>query len=271
MLDYKQKMKIYDYDYVLIFFDKVISENDVAVAQELEKMDKPFCFVRSKVDADLEDSKYNGPQQDITHLQDTIHHTAKQSLAKYGNLKSAAMFVISGRKTHIGEFPKLLQHMETKMPSIKYESIVRSLDSFSTDVIEQKYHILKGSLFWKSWMLVFTATSKDLLENEYTEYLKTFNIKIDTTSITTDQTILSVLEMSENTYLVERLYDLTVVGLIGATLIEGAIALFPPLLIGSFINIHFKAIKMYVSLGTLLDKAHDLAKEDYKKHIHSKL
>ncbi|CAC5404743.1 unnamed protein product [Mytilus coruscus] len=272
MSNYIQTMKISDYDYFLIFFDKVISENDVVVAKELKKMEKPFCFVRSKVDVDYENAIYDGRQQDT--ILSSIHQSVIQSLANYESLKADAIFVISGRKTNIGETPELLEHMEKRMPVMKYESIMRSLDSFSADIIEKKYQLLKSSLYTKSLSLAFKVIRydlKDLLEEAYTEYLNAFNIKKGKQSIRTDQTILSLVKTCEQTNLMGRSLDLVFKGMISKAIFQRAMFAFPAVLYGVIVSYRSNAVKMHASLETILDKAHNLAKEDYEKHVHSKL
>lgn len=269
MSKYIQKMKIRDYDYFLIFFDRVISENDVAVVRELKKMDKPFCFVRSKIDADLENAKYDGRQKSTILF--NIRKSAKESLAKYGSLKADAMFVVSGRDTNIGELPELLDHMKRRMPFIKYESIIRSLESFSSDVIEQKYQLLRSSLFWKSLRLAFQVTSKVYsLKDEYTEYLKAFNIRTGPQFLSNDKTLLNLLNTMENTNLEGHMSGLAIAGMIGTVLLQNVTVLFPPFIFGSIFSLRSNGVKIYLALGTMLDKTHDMAIDDFKKHVHSK-
>lgn len=273
MSDYVEKMKIGDYDYCLIFFDKVISENDVVVAQELKKIKKPFCFVRSKVDLDYQNLVYdNRLHESATSILSGIHQNINQSLAKYENLKADAIFVISSRDAEIGDTPKLLRHMEKRMPFIKYESIVRSLESFSDDVIERKYQLLKGSLFRKSLSLAFKTTSKlynlkDVLQEAYSEYLNVFNITSGKEPIRTDQIILTLVEFCEETNVVERLHDMALKGMMTTLMTLNPISMFPAIIYGVGVSYQSNARKMYVSLELMLNKAHNLAKEDYKKHV----
>ena len=48
--DYICEMNISDYDFVFIFFDNVLSEDEIWLVRELGMLGKPFALVRSKVD-----------------------------------------------------------------------------------------------------------------------------------------------------------------------------------------------------------------------------
>ncbi|CAG2225791.1 unnamed protein product [Mytilus edulis] len=249
----------------------------------VKKIKKPFCFVRSKVDLDYQNLVYdNRLHESATSILSGIHQNINQSLAKYENLKADAIFVISSRDAEIGDTPKLLRHMEKRMPFIKYESIVRSLESFSDDVIERKYQLLKGSLFRKSLSLAFKTTSKlynlkDVLQEAYTEYLNVFNITSGKEPIRTDQIILTLVEFCEETNVVERLHDMALKGMMTTLMTLNPISMFPAIIYGVGVSYQSNARKMYVSLESMLNKAHNLAKEDYKnmykitKNVQSKI
>jgi hypothetical protein len=58
-------MKISDYDFVLIFLNNVLSEDEVWLGGELHKLGKPFSLLRSKIDIDIDNAKYDGKDQEI--------------------------------------------------------------------------------------------------------------------------------------------------------------------------------------------------------------
>lgn len=61
---YISAMKISDYDFVLIFFDNVLSEDEVWLVRELRKLGKPFSLVRSKIDIDIDNAIHDGKDQE---------------------------------------------------------------------------------------------------------------------------------------------------------------------------------------------------------------
>jgi predicted GTPase len=73
-------MKLYEYDYILIFVGN-IEENDLEIAKKLKEMEKPFCFVRSKIDLDIQNAKNDGESE-----KDAVEKIISKSL---DNLKYA--------------------------------------------------------------------------------------------------------------------------------------------------------------------------------------
>ena len=57
--EYEEKMELHKYDFVL-FLVRNIEENDIEIAKQLKEMNKPFCFVWSKHDHDIENAKNYG-------------------------------------------------------------------------------------------------------------------------------------------------------------------------------------------------------------------
>ena len=53
-------MKISDYDFVFIFFDNDLGEDDIWLVDELRKLGKPFSPVCTKIDLDIDNAKYDG-------------------------------------------------------------------------------------------------------------------------------------------------------------------------------------------------------------------
>jgi hypothetical protein len=49
-----------DYDFVFIFFNNVLGEDEIWLVGELRKLGKPFSLVRSKIDIDIDNTKYDG-------------------------------------------------------------------------------------------------------------------------------------------------------------------------------------------------------------------
>jgi GTPase Era involved in 16S rRNA processing len=61
--NYISEMQISDYDFVFIFFDNVLGEDEVWLVRELRKLGKPFSLVRSKIDIDINNAKYDGKEK----------------------------------------------------------------------------------------------------------------------------------------------------------------------------------------------------------------
>ena len=63
--DYISEMKISDYDFFFIVFDKFLGEEEIWMVGELRKLGKPFFLVRSNIDIDIDNAKYDSRDQEM--------------------------------------------------------------------------------------------------------------------------------------------------------------------------------------------------------------
>ena len=143
--EYEEKMELHKYDYVLIFVGH-IEENDIDIARKLKEMEKPFCFVRSKLDLDIENAKNDGePEAEVIQK---IMSKSSQILLQEG-FREARFFVISNRSRRIGHFNELVSYIQSSLPNLKSDAIMFTLSGDLTDdIINSKYQILKDRI-WK--------------------------------------------------------------------------------------------------------------------------
>jgi len=143
--EYEERMELHKYDYDLIFVGN-IEENDIEIAKKLKEMDKSFCFVRSKLDLDVENAKNDGePEAEVI---EKIKSKALDILWQKG-FKEASFFVISNRTRRIGHFNELVSHIQSTLPRLKCDAVMLSLlGELSDDIIDSKYKMLKERI-WK--------------------------------------------------------------------------------------------------------------------------
>ncbi|CAG2186539.1 unnamed protein product [Mytilus edulis] len=135
-------MKISDYDFIFIFFDKVITEDNLWLVGELDKMGKPYCFVRSKLDEDMNNAERENI--DRTKVLSTIREKIEKSLEKHEKLKnSKKLFFISGVDKSIGQMSELVSYVESNVDKFKCEAVMSSMTVFSEDIIHLKHKVLK--------------------------------------------------------------------------------------------------------------------------------
>ena len=143
--EYGKTMKLYEYDYILIFVGN-IEENDLEIAKKLKEMEKPFCFVRSKIDLDIPNTKNEGESE-----KDAVEKIISKSLdnLKNAGLYKAKLFVISNHNRKIYQFNDLVSYIPKNLPALKYNAVMFSvLGEFTDDIINNKYLLLKDRL-WK--------------------------------------------------------------------------------------------------------------------------
>jgi GTP-binding protein EngB required for normal cell division len=142
--EYEEKMGLHKYDYFLLFV-RNIEENDTELAKIFKKIEKPFCFVRSKLDADIENAKNDGESET-----EAIENTMSKSLSilEHTGLKEARFFVISNRNRRIGHFNEFVSYIQSNLPELKCNAVMFSLLGELTDgMIDSKYELLKKRIW----------------------------------------------------------------------------------------------------------------------------
>ena len=116
-----QKMaKLSSYNYILLFFESVLTVDDEWLMVQIQKKGIPFCLVRSKVDNEVNSNKGRKVGEKDTLLQ--IRQTIKDSLSDIKAFAKVEVFLISSEKPYIGEMSKLQDHIKEKLPSNQYSS-----------------------------------------------------------------------------------------------------------------------------------------------------
>ena len=116
-----QKMaKLSSYNYILLFFESVLTVDDEWLMAQIQKKGIPFCLVRSKVDNEVNSNKGRKVGEKDTLLQ--IRQTIKDSLSDKKAFAKVELFLISSEKPYIGEMSKLQDHIMEKLPSNQYSS-----------------------------------------------------------------------------------------------------------------------------------------------------
>lgn len=143
--NYINTMKICDYDFFFIFIDKVITEDTLWLVNELVKLGKPFCFVRSRLDEDIKNAERENIDKESVIRK--IRQKIEKSVEKYDTLKKARkIFFISCVDATIGEMPALLSYVESNLDKFKCEAVISSITVLSDDIINLKYEVLKKRL-----------------------------------------------------------------------------------------------------------------------------
>jgi hypothetical protein len=143
--DYEKTMELHIYDYILIVVGN-IEENDIEIAKKLKEMKRPFCFVRSKIDVDIQNSENDGESE--TDAVKKIKSNLSGNLKDAG-LNKAKYFVISNNNRSLWQFNDLISYIERNLPGLKCDAFMLSiLAELSVDDIDRRYKMLKDRL-WK--------------------------------------------------------------------------------------------------------------------------
>ena len=141
--EYEEKMELHKYDSVLILVGN-IEKNDIEMAKKLKEMDKPFCFVRSNHDLDIENAKNHGEPE--AEAMEEIKSKSLDILRQEG-FKEDNFYVISNRSGRIGDFNELVLCTQSHLPKLKFDVVIFSLlGNLTDDIIDSKYKILKDRI-----------------------------------------------------------------------------------------------------------------------------
>ena len=144
-VDYISEMKIADYDFVLIFFINVLSEDEIWLSLELEKLGKHFALVRTMIDVDINNAKNNG--KDKKMIIPEIKERIETTLNKFPELmKTKGIFLISSTHPNLGEWSDLMAYVEENIDGIKAQALLSSLACITKNMVERKYKMLKKRL-----------------------------------------------------------------------------------------------------------------------------
>ena len=182
--DYISEMKISDYDFFLIFVNNALSEDDIWMAGELRKLDKPFSFVRSKIDVDIDNAIHDGkdPEMIIPEIKRQLKEVLDAKL-EYTN----CMFLISSRKPDLGEMSDLIRYIEETMDGFKAQVLLFSIHPMTKNMVERKHKMLKARLVKVTALVggiaatplpvVDLAANIALLSKEVGHYMHVFEVQ----------------------------------------------------------------------------------------------
>lgn len=138
---YCRQTSIDSFDYVLIFF-YVVTTDVIWFAKTLEERKMKFCFVRTRLDIDVDSAKFDKAEDtDPESIASTLRTTAVDTFEKQG-LSNPFVFVISNRRKDIGHFPDLLSHIERVLHKEKYQALIYEISTYTRDAIIRKHRLL---------------------------------------------------------------------------------------------------------------------------------
>jgi hypothetical protein len=122
-----------------------LSEDEVWLVRELRKLDKPFSLVRSMIDIDIDNAKYDDKDQEkiIPEIKGEIE-IALNTNPKLKDTKGIS--IISNRNPDLGEWSYLMAYVENNTSGFKAQTLHFSLESIIKKMLERKYKILKKRL-----------------------------------------------------------------------------------------------------------------------------
>ncbi|XP_030622539.1 interferon-inducible GTPase 5-like [Chanos chanos] len=152
---YLQRVHFERYDFFIIVTSERFKECHVKLAKEINKVNKKFYFIRTKIDQDIRNATEDGIFDSNKTLED-IRSNCRQELKKAG-LDSAQVFLISSCALDSYDFSLLHQIIEMDLLQLKKDRLWLVLSNISLEIHEKKKEALQASI-WKMSLLSAGAT-----------------------------------------------------------------------------------------------------------------
>lgn len=157
---YMNRFDFENYDVVIIICSGRFSENDNWLAEEMIKMRKPFFFLRTKIDLDMENARRDcrPPFNEDEILTRIRTDCLKQLSNRTHNQK---VYLISGnqRYLHKWDMNEFMHDLREACPQLKRESLVFSMNVNCREVVQAKVQYLRE----RTWLLAGATAAAAVL------------------------------------------------------------------------------------------------------------
>ncbi|XP_053191174.1 interferon-inducible GTPase 5-like [Scomber japonicus] len=133
------------FDFFIIISVDRFRENDVKLAQEIQKMGKKFYFVRSKIDNNLRDEERSQRKFNEETTLAQIRENCIKGLQKLG-IETPQVFLLSSFDLHLYDFRLLEETLERELPALKRNVLLLALPSVSLEIINKKKEALQANI-----------------------------------------------------------------------------------------------------------------------------
>ncbi|XP_047467647.1 interferon-inducible GTPase 5-like [Mugil cephalus] len=125
------------FDFFIIISDTRFRENDVKLAQEIQRMGKRFYFVRSKIDNDLRAEKESQRDFSEESTLTKIRENCVKSLITQG-IEAPQVFLVYSFELHLYDFSLLHETLEKELSDHKRHALLLAMPSINLDIIRKK-------------------------------------------------------------------------------------------------------------------------------------
>ncbi|XP_070776335.1 interferon-inducible GTPase 5-like [Enoplosus armatus] len=156
--EYLKHVEFEKFDFFIIISDTRFRENDVKLAQEIERMGKKFYFVRSKIDHNLRDEKESQREFNEERTLAQIRENCIQGLEKQG-VKSPQVFLVSSRRLHLYDFKRLEETLERELPAHKRDALLFAMPNINLEIINKKKKALQAGIKYRAFVSAAIASA----------------------------------------------------------------------------------------------------------------
>uniref|UniRef100_A0A3Q4N7M7 IRG-type G domain-containing protein n=1 Tax=Neolamprologus brichardi TaxID=32507 RepID=A0A3Q4N7M7_NEOBR len=142
--EYLKHVGFEKFDFFIIISDTRFRENDVKLAQEIQRMKKKFYFVRPKIDNDIRTAK-NKKNFSTEGTLTTIRNYCTNSLKKLG-VQSPQVFLVSSFDLQLYDFPDLIEALKNDLPELKRDALLFAMPNINLEIINKKKEALQSKI-----------------------------------------------------------------------------------------------------------------------------
>ncbi|XP_060113696.1 uncharacterized protein LOC132585837 [Heteronotia binoei] len=146
--EYLKRTNFAEYDFFVIVGAGRFTKQDVLLAKEIQKMNKKYYFVCSKVDLSIKAKK--GKRRSNFSEEETLEKIRKRcckNLRKAGE-PNPRVFLLSSWNLSAYDFPLLQNTLENELDDLKRQVIIESMPAFSKEALEKKKAAMEAHV-WK--------------------------------------------------------------------------------------------------------------------------
>ncbi|XP_037550801.1 interferon-inducible GTPase 5-like [Nematolebias whitei] len=143
--EYMKHVEFESFDFFIIISDTRFRENDVKLAKAIQKMEKKFYFVRSKIDSDLQAQERSKQNFNAEETLKQIRENYIRDLQIEG-FESPQVFLLSNYDLHLFDFPLLHETLERELPEHKRRAFLMAMLNINLQVINKKKEALHSQI-----------------------------------------------------------------------------------------------------------------------------
>ncbi|XP_077192943.1 interferon-inducible GTPase 5-like [Paroedura picta] len=148
--EYLEKVNFNRYDFFIIVASERFTINDSMLASEIQKTNKRFYFVRTKVDQAIE-SERRKPNFCEKQTLEVIRKYCLANLKEEGAV-NPRVFLVSSWHLNMYDFPLLQKTLADELNDLKRPLLIMAMPAFSREHLQEKKAAME-SLIWKKALL----------------------------------------------------------------------------------------------------------------------
>ncbi|XP_051019259.1 interferon-inducible GTPase 1-like [Acomys russatus] len=156
--DYLEKVKFQQYDFFIIVSATRFTKLELDLAKAVRFIKKNYCFVRTKVDFDLENQKKSKPrtfdrEKTLKEIRSYCENTFTDN-----KVDVPPIFLISNHNLSDYDFPDLIETLNRDIPVLKRHNFILAMPNITETVIQRKYSSLHQLIWVEAFKFRLLAT-----------------------------------------------------------------------------------------------------------------